>query len=337
MKNWAKGCKLCKKGAKLVLFVSGTCDAGCYYCPLSENRRKDKPYANERPIPNDSDLFLEADRMDARGASITGGEPLLSMEKTTHYIKILKQQYNNFHIHLYTYGTHINTSNLNDLESAGLDELRLHSGFQNLGLARKYSFDLGVEIPIIPGENQLSNYEVLFKQLENKIDFLNLNELEFSPTNTQELLNRGFENKNDTSHAALGSEQLAKKLIPIADQYNLNPHYCSSQFKDATQFRNRLIRTANNIHKPYEKVTRDGLLLKGAITPPRNTKLPAFRKKLLRQFSLSPSYLEIDPEKRRLETSERIARRIAKNSKYKVAIIQEFPTSDRYEPEVEPI
>lgn len=339
MKNWARGCNLCKKGAKLVLFVSGTCNAECYYCPLSINRRKDAPYANERPIVNDSDLFLEADRMDAKGASITGGEPLLHLPKTLHYIKILKNEYPNFHIHLYTYGSNLNTDTLKQLEAAGLDELRLHSNFQNLKLARKYSLSLGVEIPIIPGTNQLQNYQTLFKQFENKIDFLNLNELEFSPTNTEELLKRGFENKSDTSHAALGSETLAQKLIPIAEGLNLNPHYCSSQFKDATQFRNRLTRTANNIHKPFEKVTKDGLLLKGTITPPRNTNLPKFRTKLLKKFSISPTYLSIDPEKQRLETSEPIARRLSKQAKrdFKITIIQEFPTCDRYEAEVEPL
>jgi len=338
MKNWAKGCQLCKKGSKLVLFVSGTCDAGCYYCPLSTNRRKDSPYANERPIVNDSDLFLEVDRMDAKGASITGGEPLLHLTKTLHYIKILKLQYPNFHIHLYTYGHHITTENLQKLADAGLDELRLHSNFQNLDIAHEFNFDLGVEIPIIPGTNQLQNYTILFKQFKGKIDFLNLNELEFSPTNTDELTKRGFENKNELSHAVLGSETLAQKLLPIAEELGLNPHYCSSQYKDATQFRNRLIRAAQNIHKQYEKVTKDGLLLKGTIIPPRNTKLPQFRNKLLKKFSISETYLQIDPEKHRLETSESIARRLAKQKHdFKISVVQEFPTCDRYEAEVEPL
>lgn len=342
MQKWAKGCKLCKKGAKLVLFVSGTCDAGCYYCPISVARRKDSPYANERPIVNDSDLFLEADRMDAKGASITGGEPLLKLEKSLHYIKILKTEYPTFHIHLYTYGSHLTPDNLNRLESAGLDELRLHSSFQNIGLARKFGFDLGVEIPIIPGTNQFENYQTLFKQFENKIDFLNLNELEFSPTNTEALLKRGFQNKSDISHGVLGSEILAKKLLPIAEDIGLNPHYCSSGFKDGTQFQNRLVRTANNIHKQFEKVTQDGLLLKGAIIPPRNTTPPKFRKKLIKQFSLSEAYIAVDAEKNRLETSAAIARRIAKETKgkkagFKVSVVQEFPTCDRYEAEVEPL
>ncbi|MEM3672194.1 MAG: radical SAM protein, partial [Thermoplasmata archaeon] len=33
-----KGCEICRKGAKMVLFVTGLCNFRCFYCPLSTGK-----------------------------------------------------------------------------------------------------------------------------------------------------------------------------------------------------------------------------------------------------------------------------------------------------------
>ena len=89
-----KGCQLCVKGSKLVLFVTGICSRNCYYCPLSEKKKnKDVVYANEWPILKDSDIIKEAELCNAKGAGITGGDPLLVCERTCSVIKKLKKTF----------------------------------------------------------------------------------------------------------------------------------------------------------------------------------------------------------------------------------------------------
>ena len=122
-----EGCRLCQKGAKMVLFVTGVCGRGCFYCPLSDDR-KEKPvsFANERRIFSDDDVIDEAREMDALGTGITGGEPLSDTETTLRYIRLLKTTFGpEHHIHLYT-SRAADDRTLELLSQAGLDEIRFH-------------------------------------------------------------------------------------------------------------------------------------------------------------------------------------------------------------------
>ena len=71
-------------------------------------------------------MIQEARYIDATGAGITGGDPLLVWKRVETYISLLKNTFgDSFHIHMYTSGLK-NTEYIPDLIKAGLDEIRFH-------------------------------------------------------------------------------------------------------------------------------------------------------------------------------------------------------------------
>lgn len=264
----SEGCRLCQEGAKMVLFVTGLCPKSCFYCPLSDERRgKDLVFANERHINSDEDLLKEAELMDALGTGITGGEPLLKLERVLHYIRMLKASFGiEHHIHLYTSlapGRKI----LEKLADAGLDEIRFHppqecwNDLKNsqyadaLQNAKELGIEAGIEIPALEDAEKVAAFA------EEMGVFLNLNELEFSDNNSEALLKNGFCLESDTSSAAAGS----CKFAGIAFAKCKKAHFCSSVYKDAVQLRKRFQRIAKNTAREFDEITDDGTLIYGVI------------------------------------------------------------------------
>jgi pyruvate formate-lyase activating enzyme-like uncharacterized protein len=263
----SEGCRLCYKGAKMVLFVTGTCQKNCFYCPVSNERRgNDVVFANERIVRKDDDIIEEAISMDALGTGITGGEPLLRLDRVIHYIKFLKNRFGKLHhIHLYT-AFSPNKGILESLKKAGLDEIRFHPPPEMWkSINRSYyrdaivnssqlGLDIGFEIPCIT-----SDIKGILSLLEEVDGFLNLNELEFSETNMEGLKKQGYEILDDESSAVRGSMEIGEKVE------GKKVHFCSSRFKDAVQLRERFKRIAKHNARYFDEVTDDGTLVYGSI------------------------------------------------------------------------
>jgi pyruvate formate-lyase activating enzyme-like uncharacterized protein len=372
----AKGCRQCVLGRKLVVFVTGICPKNCFYCPLSEQKKNtDVIYANERQLIDENEinaLIEESKACKAKGAGFTGGDPLSRIDRTCRYIKALKKEFGKkYHIHLYTILESLRPERLKMLEEAGLDELRVHPDFtidthwKNINLLfdkgkRKYVFDLGVEIPSIPG------YDVqtikLIDYFIPKIDFLNLNELEISDTNSCELVDRDFHTKDKLSYGVKGSQELALKLMKYAEtKYpQSNVHYCTCKLKDGVQLRQRLKLRAENTKKIFDIVTEDGTIVRGAIylhnlQPSFGYKtiitnilpterehilkeLHEIRSKLVKELSIPNNMLDIDDKKLRIITNIGIVKKLAKHLKSLnliPAIVEQYPTWDQMEVDVE--
>ncbi len=313
------GCRLCARGAKLVLFVTGLCGSKCFYCPLSFKRRgKDLSWANERPISKNAGLLLEARNMAALGAGVTGGDPIKRLDKTVNYVKLLKSEFGKkFHVHLYTRGA--TRDALRKLHDAGVDEIRFHfAPIASIMEAARLDWDVGLEIPAIPGQLEAAKSYIQAAK-DAGAAFCNINELDFSEGNLAAFGKRGYSTKGRTSYAVKGSEGVALKLLDYCEKIGMRAHYCPSAVKDRVQLRRRFIRTARNVKMPYESVSVDGLLVKGVI-------LGASKNALLSKFGLNPRLLL--GKGGIVETSPRIARMLASKG-YRCKIVREHPTCER--------
>lgn len=349
-------CRMCAKGSKMVVFVSGLCSTKCYYCPLSFKKGgTDRIFADEWELDNEKDtekLIREAEFIDATGAGITGGDPLIVWKRVKTYIQLLKETFDDsFHIHLYTSGLQ-NADHLSDLVSAGLDEVRFHpipKTWEKMDQSLlKYtiqrivdsSVDVAIEIPALPmmKKETLSLISWADKQ---EISWVNLNELEFSERNCDAFRKRGYLVKNDISAAVKGSQQTALAVLKMMQKKNLaiGVHYCSVSFKDGVQLKNRLMRRANNIAQPYDVISKEGTLVKGAVYPSSMT-LHRLIVILKDRYKIPSHLLYIDDEKKRIEIAPWLLENIAQNltkDHCRCYLVEEYPTADRLEVERIPL
>lgn len=263
----SKGCLLCSEGAKLVLFVTGICNRTCWYCPLSEKRKnRDVVYANDREVFSDGEVIEEAEQMGALGTGVTGGDPLLVMDRTVHYLLLLKDHFGpDHHVHLYT-GIAPGKEQLERLRGL-VDEIRLHPPYEiwesvcdseyirSVELARELGFDVGFEVPSLPG------IQVLERALPH-LDFLNINELEWGETCASEMRRRGFSTDDAGHNAVSGAREWAEELCT-----HRKVHFCSSTYKDSVQLRERLKRIAARTMRQFDEMTEDGTIIYAEYRP----------------------------------------------------------------------
>lgn len=335
----AVGCKHCFKGSKMVLFVTGKCGTGCFYCPVSfEKMGKDVVFANERKVRTDAEILDEARMMDATGTGITGGDPLVNMKRTIKVIRLLKDEFGEgHHIHLYT--STIDKDKVSELIEAGLDEIRFHPPVKlwkslettELVEIAKMKIDVGIEVPALPDyESELDALITSAKKM--KIKFINLNELEFSESNWDMMKERDYEIRDDISAAVLGSRELALKMIDSHPDVRI--HFCPSNFKDSVQLRNRLIRMAEHIAEEYDVITDDGTIVRG-LAYPRD--IDEAIELLKREYDVPDELMCKDDEHKRLIVASWVLEEIAEELPFKCYISEIYPTADALEVERVPL
>ena len=324
----------------MVLLVTGKCGESCYYCPLSEAKKgKDVVYANELLVKDDQDVIGEAEAIGAKGTGITGGDPLMAMERTLRYMRLLKERFGpGHHIHLYT--ATVDRQKYLRLQEAGLDELRIHPPIElwlrleGLGLAdalEGLDMKVGFEVPVIPGDLE-GLLSICRHAADLGLDFVNLNELEVSETNCQALLGRGFHARSDVSSAMQGSMETAWQVME--EMGDLVPvHFCSSSFKDQVQLRERLKRRAKRTARPMDLITSEGMVLLGVI----ETDDLEGAVRSLEEQEVPPELFYLDEKRKRLEVASWVLEDLASVLPFRCYLVEEYPTADRLEVERQPL
>jgi pyruvate formate-lyase activating enzyme-like uncharacterized protein len=249
----------------MVLFITGHCSRGCWYCPLARERKgRDVIFANDREITTPKEAVDEACLMSALGTSITGGEPLLVVDRIVEYTRALKDAFGSGH-HIHLYSAMVPEEGTLHALRGLVDEIRLHPPpeewpmilgspyLEGIRQAKACGFSAGFEVPALRG------VEVLEPAL-SELDFLNLNELEWGEISADEMRRRGFRLEDDLHNAVKHSSRWAHPL-----RHHKKVHFCPSRFKDSVQLRERLKRIARNTARNFDEVTTDGTVVYGVV------------------------------------------------------------------------
>ncbi|UCE09062.1 MAG: radical SAM protein [Candidatus Thorarchaeota archaeon] len=352
-----RGCQLCAKGTKMVLFVTGLCDSACFYCPLSEEKSgKDIVFADEMKVETDQDILFETEAIGGEGAGISGGDPLCNLDRTVRYITLLKSsQGNEFHTHLYTSQSEVEEDILLELRNAGLDEIRFHPqsrDWSGIETAVSLGMVVGLELPAIPGQEK--DLESAAEKAEAfGVDFLNINELEASETNFAKLAALGLRLTSLDAASIEGSRETAENILHWAasNLVNLSVHFCTAVFKDRVQLRNRLERRlVRTIRAFEEKDEDDPLLILGLIRPQHGqTMAPEHLGQIYNilrvEFNVPHDMMNLDFDRSRIEIAPWILEEIAEDlrieleelSTVEMGIAYEYPSWDRLQTLFDPL
>ncbi|HLF16719.1 MAG TPA: radical SAM protein [Candidatus Thermoplasmatota archaeon] len=350
------GCIQCREGAKLVLFITGLCDKECFYCPVSRDKMyRDVMFANERAIHlGDWDAVVdECNLIGAKGAGITGGDPMVVPARVEESLRVLKARFGpSFHTHLYT-SCSFDLAWIARLKAAGLDEMRFHpevrdyarmeSSWHHAAIreAVRVGLTVTIEIPCIPGK--ADEILALAHYLEKVgAHGLNLNELEFSEPNIANLKRFGYQPANDETQSVAGSRDTALDVLARwkAAGSRFTVHFCSSPYKDAIQLMQRLRRRAERTMRPFDEQGEEGTLLFGVMRP-RDGRPGELAERLRAEYEVPAEWVVVQGP--HVETAPWVAEELAAEPGLlerlgcEAWLSEVYPTADRLEVERTPL
>lgn len=260
------GCQVCLEGQWSCLFINGKCNCRCFYCPTEQNEIS-VPTTNQVPFSTALAYAEYIRRFGFKGLSISGGEPMLTFDRTVEYLETTRGMLGpDIHFWLYTNGTLVTRERLNALKVAGLNEIRFDISAVGYDLS-KAELAAGiincvtVEIPAIP-EDADRLISLLPKMIDAGVSHLNLHQLRLTPHNHAQLIQRNYTFLHGESVTVLESELTALAALQSAceRQLPLPVNYCSFAYKRRYQQSATRRRNAKDIIKGWESITENGFI-----------------------------------------------------------------------------
>ena len=260
------GCLLCGQGAWSCLFINGKCNCKCFYCPTPQDDVS-VPTTNRLSFEKASDYSDYVRDFGFTGVSISGGEPLLTFEKTHDYIRTVRQKNGDgTHIWMYTNGTLLTKDHVRKLKDAGLSEIRFDLSawdysLETLRLAVGHIPVVTVEIPAVP-EDRDTLARLIPVLHDEGVNHLNLHQLRLTPHNSRFLKKRNYTYLHGERVTVLESELTVLDLLgtAIRENWKLPINYCAFAYKNQFQRAAGRKRNAGFIMKPYESLTENGFI-----------------------------------------------------------------------------
>ncbi|MFO7681789.1 MAG: radical SAM protein [Chloroflexota bacterium] len=247
-------CVACQKGVgSATFFTSLQCHRDCYYC-FNPNQVEYDYFSQHKRDPAQELAQIRSAGQRVEYLALTGGEPLLHKAETAVFFQTATDAFPQAHTRLYTTGDHADEATLQQLQAAGLQEIRLsirmhdlakghRLTFERLALAKQYIPTVMVEMPILPGT--LAEMKEVLLELERlQIHSINLLEFCYPFTNPQAFNQRGFKVKKRPFQVLYNywyaggvpiseSELVCLHLLEfaLAQKLTIGVHYCSLENK----------------------------------------------------------------------------------------------------------
>jgi pyruvate formate-lyase activating enzyme-like uncharacterized protein len=262
----SSGCRLCGEGLWSCLFINGSCNANCFYCPSRQDDAVIKPATNTIEFETPEKYADYVNFFGFKGVSFSGGEPFLTFERTINYLKeIRKKCSQSIYIWLYTNGALVKEDQLKMLRNEGLDEIRFDIGafgysLDKAEMAARHIETVTVEIPLAPDHFETVR-DLVIPMKNAGIKHLNLHQLRVTPHNISKMIDRGYKFVHGTKVTVFESEIKALKVMLHSLKNGGVPvNYCSFLFKNGFQSSAARMRYAKLSVQDSEFITQNGYI-----------------------------------------------------------------------------
>lgn len=263
----SRGCQLCGEGEWSCLFITGLCNANCFYCPTSQ-QADHLPTTQQFEFEKATDYATYINRMKFKGVSFSGGEPLLFFDRLTDYLTTIRQECSpDLYVWMYTNGKLFTPEKAEILGNLGLDEIRFDIG------ATQYAFDtihhakgkiphITVEIPAVPEKLELIK-SLLPQLMESGVTNLNLHQMRLTPYNVSKLEKHPYTYLHGEAPVVAESELAALEIIRYVGEQGLNlgVNYCGFQYKNRFQKSGFRVKVARELIGNQTQITEAGYIV----------------------------------------------------------------------------